>query len=107
MSTLFDKHDTAEHEADLAAKKAAAPVTEQEKKLARVMRGLGGHIFAYRLEIGLEVEFRMQDLARWLDDAGFEFEMDSPRRILSELKTLGQLDYQLVKGKTGVRVLTK
>ena len=105
QQTLFGD-GASEHAADLEHKrKAAGRETHQDRELARVTGAIADSLRAFREEMGIGREWSRQDLLDWLRDRDVQCGPDSPRRILSQLKKSGELDYESVR--RGVLKFTK
>lgn len=94
MSTQLDLFGEQEaHKADLAAKRNPRLHAEEGRVRGVIAPGL----IAYRLSIGVGVEFTMEQATDKLRENGIKVENDSARKILSTLRKDGVLHYERVR----------
>lgn len=93
--------DAQAHQEDLAAKRAASS-GEQQRQLDRVYTGMKQHLMKVRRQFNTGDEFTLTDIEKRLRAMGAVFRPDSPRRILSELRKEGALNYEVVNRSQGL-----
>lgn len=103
--------DAEAHQSDMDAKRmASGRVTGscagagggQHEQLQRVYTGLKHQLLIVRKQYRAGDEFTLTDIERSLRSIGAIFRPDSPRRILSELRKEGALNYEVVNRSQGL-----